>query len=185
LLNESIPVLLVTHDIEEALTLGDHVQVIQNGSIIDTGTPVATLTQPNSIGIAQLTGIENILELEVGEILPDEGIIIAEFGNSLTLEVPYKKVEPGEIVSVGLKASDIIFSTKKPETSSLSARNILPGTVKTIEKTAVGYKIGIESQSGLLLNGHITRRSLEQLNINIGDSLWSIFKTSALFILDN
>ena len=185
LLNENIPVLFVTHDIEEALTLGDHVQVIQNGSIIDTGTPIATLKQPNSIEIARLTGIENILELKVAELLPNEGIIVAGFGNSLTLEVPYKKVAPGEIISVGLKASDIIFSTTNPETGSLSARNLLPGTVKTMEKTAVGYEVCIESQDGLLLHGHITRRSLEQLNIHIGDSLWSIFKTSALFILDD
>ena len=184
LLNENIPVLLVTHDIEEALILGDHVQVIQDGSIIDTGTPVTTLTQPNSTQIAQLTGLENILELEVSELLPNEGILLAKFGNSLILEVPYKKIELGEVISVGLKASDIIFSTRQPDISSLSARNILPGRVNIIEKTAGGYLVGIESQDGLMLNGHITQRSLEQLNINTGDSLWSVFKTSALFILD-
>jgi len=185
LISENIPVLLVTHDIEEALTLGDHVQVIQDGTVIDSGTPVATLTQPNSIEISQLTGVENILELEVAELLPKEGIIIARFGKALILEVPYKKVEPGTTVYVGLKASDIIFATKKPETSALSARNILPGTVKTIEKTSVGYEVVIESKDGLLLDGHITRRSLEQLNLKVGDTLWSIFKTSALFILDS
>ena len=143
------------------------------------------MTQPNSIEIAQLTGVENILELEVAELLPKEGIIIARFGNTLILEVPYKKVEAGTTVSVGIKASDIIFATKKPQTSALSARNILPGTVKTIEKTAVGYEVLIESKDGLLLNGHITRRSLEQLNVQVGDTLWSIFKTSSQFILEN
>ncbi|MFN3230907.1 MAG: ABC transporter ATP-binding protein [Alphaproteobacteria bacterium] len=53
-------VLLVTHDVEEALSLADTVALMDGGQIIQTGTPEDVYTHPVSARAAQLTGDINV-----------------------------------------------------------------------------------------------------------------------------
>ena len=52
----NIPVILVTHDREEALALGDTVQVIDEGKTLDRGEPLRMLGQPGQGRVARLVG---------------------------------------------------------------------------------------------------------------------------------
>jgi molybdate transport system ATP-binding protein len=60
-----IPILLVTHDLEEAFTLADQMIVILEGRVAQTGTPREILSQPASPGVAQLFGVFNLLPAEI------------------------------------------------------------------------------------------------------------------------
>ena len=60
-----IPVLLVTHDREEALALGDSVQVIDEGRTRARGNPLDVLGQPGQSRVARLVGVENLFHLSV------------------------------------------------------------------------------------------------------------------------
>ncbi len=61
----NIPILLVTHDFDESLALGDRVLIYQDGTIIRRGTPLELLTNPGSTTVAKLVGGFNIYEAEV------------------------------------------------------------------------------------------------------------------------
>jgi len=60
-----IPVVMVTHDIEEALELGVSMHVLVGGRIAQSGTPREILDTPVTATVARLMGCYNILPAEV------------------------------------------------------------------------------------------------------------------------
>jgi molybdate transport system ATP-binding protein len=60
-----MPALLVTHDLEEALELGDRMHVFREGRIVQSGTPQSVLDTPVSVEVARLLGIYNLVPAEI------------------------------------------------------------------------------------------------------------------------
>lgn len=53
--------LFVTHDLGEAFFLADYLAVLVDGRILQFDTPARTLIKPQSIEVAQMVGVKNIL----------------------------------------------------------------------------------------------------------------------------
>ena len=87
LVRSPIPVMLVTHDHEEALALGDSVQVLEGGRPLVTGDPMDVLGQPGQGRVAQLMGVENLFELYVQERNLHDGTMTC-LGSGMQIEVP-------------------------------------------------------------------------------------------------
>lgn len=62
-----ITFVFVTHDQEEALTMSDKVVVMNNGNILQIGTPEEVYNTPNNYFVANFIGESNILKAEVKE----------------------------------------------------------------------------------------------------------------------
>ncbi|MDQ6699962.1 MAG: ABC transporter ATP-binding protein [Acidobacteriota bacterium] len=60
-----IPMLLVTHDIEECLAVGDALLVYDAGRIAQSGTPHQVAERPANQDVARLLGIGNLFEAEI------------------------------------------------------------------------------------------------------------------------
>jgi osmoprotectant transport system ATP-binding protein len=54
-------ILFVTHDVEEALRLGDEIAVMSEGHLAQVGTPIEILARPANDFVAQLMGADNIV----------------------------------------------------------------------------------------------------------------------------
>lgn len=61
----SIPIILVTHDLNEALMLADHMSLLSHGVTLQSGIPHEVMARPASQEAAQLVGIKNLFESEV------------------------------------------------------------------------------------------------------------------------
>jgi molybdate transport system ATP-binding protein len=61
----SVPIILVTHDIEECLELADEVAVLQKGLLLQDGARDAVFARPASSETARLLGIYNIVPAEI------------------------------------------------------------------------------------------------------------------------
>ena len=187
LASSPMPVLLVTHDREEALALGDSVQVIDSGSTIAQGSPLGVLGQPGLGRVATLVGVENLFRLRVESRNPQDGTMVC-VGDDFRLEVPLDQSEPGAEanqkqgsgVSVAIRASDVILATEEPRGSS--ARNRLLGVVTSVELRPPGYEVTLDC--GRPLRCHITGASLAEMSIQPGLPLWAIFKASSCFLVD-
>ncbi|PKB59628.1 MAG: hypothetical protein BZY83_00730 [SAR202 cluster bacterium Casp-Chloro-G2] len=187
LVQSPVPVMLVTHDREEALALGDSVQVIDEGRILSTGDPLDVLGQPGQGRIARLVGVENLFDLTIQERNPRDGTMTC-VGPGIRLEVPLDSHITGETepkgvqdrVTVGIRASDIILA--RDELSGSSARNRLEGSVVSIEPRPPGYSVILDC--GQHLRCHITGASLEEMGIQTGQRLWAVFKASSCFLVD-
>ncbi len=199
LVQRGVPMVVVTHDREEALALGDRVQVIDQGRTIAEGLPVETLGQTGQSRVARLVGVENLLELEVESRNPADGTMSCCRGD-FRLEVPLDQhsspLYPGRTeeggtgaagqgqsawdrVKVGIRSSDIILAEAEP--TGISARNRLQGTVTGVEPRPPGYMVTLDC--GLPLNCHITRASLAEMDIAPGRNLWAVIKASSCFLV--
>ena len=183
-----IPVVLVTHDREEALSMGDDVQVLSDGQCIARGAPVEVLGQPGQAPVARLVGVENLFRMNVVSRHPRDGTMrLAGEGEhtDFSLEAPLDGGAPApgtqDRVTVGIRASDIILSLMEPAGSS--ARNRLPGTVARVEPRPPGYTV--ELDCGVPLRCQVTGASLEEMQIRPGQRLWAVFKASSCFLVDD
>ena len=183
-----IPVILVTHDREEALALGDDVQVIDNGRAIAWGAPLEVLGQPGQAAVANLVGVENLFRMRVDSRHPRDGTMrLSGLGDqaSFSLETPIDEsgssATGSHQVTVGIRASDIILASQEPVGSS--ARNRIPGTVARIEPRPPGFTV--ELDCGVPLFCHVTGASLDEMSISEGQRLWAVFKASSCFLVED
>jgi molybdate transport system ATP-binding protein len=61
----SIPMILVTHALDEAAMLADRMSILHRGATLQSDTPLAVMTRPASALVARLAGLKNIFEAEV------------------------------------------------------------------------------------------------------------------------
>jgi molybdate transport system ATP-binding protein len=56
----AMPIVLVTHDLDEATMLADRMVLLQRGRTIQEGRPVEVMTAPASVAAARLVGLRNL-----------------------------------------------------------------------------------------------------------------------------
>jgi molybdopterin-binding protein len=86
---------------------------------------------------------------------------------------------------VGIRASDIILA--KEDLFGSSARNRLQGEVVAVESRPPGYAVSLKISGGddaENLRCHITGAALEEMEIQVGQQLWAVFKASSCFLVD-
>jgi molybdopterin-binding protein len=64
----------------------------------------------------------------------------------------------------------------------ISARNVLKGTVKSIDVGAVNVEVSIEISPGLEMTSIITKKSCEHLGLKVGGEAFAIVKASNVMI---
>ncbi|MCE9679722.1 ABC transporter ATP-binding protein [Shewanella sp. AS1] len=79
----SIPVIMVTHDLNEALLLADKMILISQGNLLQLGTPRDVLNRPRNEAVAKQMGLRNIFDAEVVEQSPERQITWLKFGDHL------------------------------------------------------------------------------------------------------
>ncbi len=60
-----MPVLLVTHDLEEAMLLADRMTVLHRGRTLQSGTPLEVTTRPASAEVARLVDVGNLFAARI------------------------------------------------------------------------------------------------------------------------
>lgn len=63
-----ITTIMVTHDQEEALTMGDKIVIMNGGEIVQIGTPEEVYNSPNDIFVADFIGKINFITNDNGEV---------------------------------------------------------------------------------------------------------------------
>ncbi len=180
---DQVPAILVTHDIEEAISLGDQVKVISSGRVEASGSPLEILGQPGRGQVARLVGVENLLRLQVTARYPQDGTMVCAVGSGgQPVETPLSDAACGERVTVGIRASDIILADTALAGSS--ARNQLPGVVSDIQLRPPGYEVTLHCPD-FELKCHITGASLHEMQIDLGHRLWAVFKASSCFLVQD
>ena len=84
----------VTHDQEEALAVSDQIIVMNEAVIAQQGTPEDLYESPESLFVADFIGDANII---MGRMTEHDGDLAAIKIGELSLNLPHKGVNPGEI----------------------------------------------------------------------------------------
>jgi multiple sugar transport system ATP-binding protein len=99
---EGTTTLFVTHDQIEALTLADRIAVLNNGNIVQIGTPYDIYDQPATTFVAQLVGIPRINLMEAER----ENSSLHICDSAIKLPVPAGRDIPQEFL-IGIRPEDV------------------------------------------------------------------------------
>jgi molybdate/tungstate transport system ATP-binding protein len=161
----------VTHNFDEALMLADRIAIMRNGEISQVGTSTEIFRHPADKFVADFVGAENIIE---GTAKKDgERLTIIDTGNISIYSTEQKQGH----VHITVRPEDIILSTQKVETS---ARNVFKGPIRGIIDTGALIKLTIDVGEPLVV--FLTRQSFLDMELNIGKSVWTYFKATAVHV---
>ena len=178
-----LPILYVTHGRDEAVALGERILIMEGGRIVAAGEPLEVFGAPVSKSVARLTGVENIFEGRILNATPDSStatIVISDQNGSCQIDVPSLNRASGQSVTIAVRSGDILLATS--ELHNTSARNILPGTITLVEKTADRTLVKVTSGVNWVVS--VTREAALELGLAEGQSVWIAFKTYSCHILD-
>ena len=71
-----MPVVLVTHDLDEAVILADRMTLLSHGRSIQSGSPLEVMQRPATLEAARLAGIDNLFTAQVLTHCPDGGFTL-------------------------------------------------------------------------------------------------------------
>ena len=169
----SIPIIYVTHSMSEVLQLVDTMVILKDGKVVKYG-PVGKVF--SDIQLRESIGDEHsgaVLDTTVLEHDTDYGITRLDFMGQ-ELSVPIQDISPGQVLRVHIHSKDVSLATQPPE-GLTSVLNILKTKVRKIGEN-VGYSVDIELDAGRPLLATITRKSLSNLNLRPGQSIYAYIK---------
>jgi molybdate transport system ATP-binding protein len=124
--NLAIPILLVTHDLEEALALADRMCLMHHGRGLQTGTPMALLTRPASAEVARLLDLQNLFQGRVERHTPDATLL--RWGDRLLEAAPSPAFPPGTAVDWLVAGSGVVLH-RRGRPSAGERENPVPARV--------------------------------------------------------
>lgn len=162
-------VVYVSHSPGEVHAVADRVIAIDRGRVMGEGAPMNVLTAGPVLALWREEGFENVFE----GIAEGDGV---RAGGALW-RVGRGDLRPGEKVTLGLSASDVILARERPE--ALSARNVLPGGVARVTGSSE-VVIATVDVGGILLAVELTPAATREIGIAAGARVWVIVKATSL-----
>ncbi|UUX51089.1 molybdenum ABC transporter ATP-binding protein [Nisaea acidiphila] len=172
-----LPVLYVTHSIDELSRLADHVLLIRDGAVAAQG-PVPEIMQRMDLGPMMgrfEAGV--ILEGPVVSQDPDFAMTDLAIGKQI-LRMPNIEADPGTVVRVRIRARDVSIATREP--AGLSIRNALRARISEIFVEEGAFAEVLMDVDGTGLRARITRESVSQLELKPGMDVYALIKSSAV-----
>ncbi|HPO12004.1 MAG TPA: ABC transporter ATP-binding protein [Candidatus Hydrogenedentes bacterium] len=162
----------VTHDYEEALALASHIGIMENGTVVQTGSPEEVFHHPKSEFVARFIGIRNVFPgiLERNEP-PDQDV--APFVSHGVQFWIMTKATPGKGMMI-VRSEDITLSRTRPDSS---AQNCFSGRVVDVVPARIGLEVYVDI--GVMAAALITAGSAERLEVRPGQQVFLSFKASA------
>jgi molybdate/tungstate transport system ATP-binding protein len=163
----------VTHDFEEAISLGHRIAVIGDGRLMQVGAPQEIFRHPNSEFVARFAMTRNIF-LGKAEKKPNGDTIFEVDGTEFII--------PDGISGnyhASIRPEDILISS---EPIRSSARNCFPGTITHV--TDKGSTLHVTVSIPPELSCLVTRHSFEEMELQEGKRVYVTFKASSVHLFD-
>ena len=173
----ALPILYVSHAIEEVARLADRVILMADGKVASDGPPqqvlgpkvassedrfarvsILTTTDPDYDSAYQLTQVRH----PAGRItLPG-------------------RIAPGDgPIRLVIRATDVTLALSKPR--ELSIRTTLPGKIAGIsEPQGAVVMVDVSLEGGEALTAAVTRKAVDELGLGIGDQVYCLVKSVSI-----
>lgn len=175
--NVAIPILYVTHSLDEIVRLADRLILIEQGKIAAFDTvsqvwqnPIFADWQPDSQKLS-------LLELPIAQHQPNYKMLGLQLGSQQLWIPELPRYQFGEYLRLTIASRDVSLTLEKPQHSSI--RNILKGEVVRIEEhwDRVDIALNIESQT---IWATISLWSFDELALREGQTVYAQVKTVSL-----
>lgn len=181
-----IPTILVTHNLEEAFTLGDRIAIMDEGRILQVADPETVFYRPASKAVARFVGMKNFFSGEILQLDKAKNLTLCH-SNNLNVYLPYKEShQVGSQIEFGIRPEDIrIVREDRPRTTPIV--NPIKTTVWRVIRDGLSYRLFLRIQGSIKnydMESLIPRHLLNSLAITEGQTLSVHLPVEALHNLD-
>ncbi len=208
-----IPIILVTHDRVEAISLGNRMAVMAEGQVLQTGSASEVFSRPVNTLTAKVVGMETVVPGVVVET--SEGLITIEVANTRIVACGVQSSEFGvrseevgvfslnsQLLTLNsqcfvcIRAEDVFLEQVTPVASSSSPRNHLKGKVisMNMEGPVVRVLISVNppipplkggGKGGFefLLTAIITKQASQELSLHEGKEIIASVKATSVHVI--
>jgi molybdate transport system ATP-binding protein len=168
------PVLVITHDPLEAMVMADRLMVLEDGHVVQQGSPAQVARQPATQYVARLVGLNlyaGTLDAAEGRVqLDDGGTLAVTLGADVPSGLGAERTggQGDHRVLVGLRPSAITIHTERP--THASPRNVWPGTVGALELLADRVRVQVEAVPPALVD--VSAAAVADLALRPGTRVW-------------
>lgn len=174
--NVDLPILYVSHDMEELSQIADHLVLMEQGRIVQQG-PLLALCSQLDTGFSEQEQAAAILEGTVSK--HDEQFELSEIDVAgEIIYVNHLPVEIGAKQRLRIPARDVSICKQRPTDSSIL--NIVAVKIVEIKLSASGRMLLRLALGDQYLLARITQKSAQHLQLNVGDKVFAQIKSVAL-----
>jgi molybdate transport system ATP-binding protein len=172
-----VPIVYVSHSLDEVVRLADTVVVMSEGRVLDSGPVDETMARMELRPYLGRFEGGAVIEARVAEQDLEMGLARLDFPGG-ALYAPDVDALVGERVRVRIRARDVSLATVRPE--SISMLNVLPGTLKALGESA-GASVDVQIDvAGTILLARVTRKSVAALGLVPGRPVYALVKAVAI-----
>lgn len=158
------PAVVVTHDPLDAIVLADRLVVIEDGRVVQSGSPAEVTRRPRTDYVARLVG----LNLVRGRLAGDR--VVTD-----SAELVVQSALPAEDVFACFRPSAVALYREQPQGSP---RNVWKATVSGLEPTADGVRVDLAGP--LPVAADVTAGAVADLDIVAGSVVWASLKATEI-----
>ncbi|MCL6414157.1 ABC transporter ATP-binding protein [Aestuariirhabdus sp. Z084] len=179
----SVPSLLVTHDVEEALMLADRLCIFAQGRVLQSGSAAELMARPADAQVARLVGHRNIFRARVIRHDVEAGHTLIDWRGSQLVADLQQDFAVGCTVSWVIPRSRVLIYT--PRTDQELRENTVVGVVQ--ERLALGDMVALMTSVGdperppihLTLPAHV----VERRGIVLGQQLYMTLEAEGIWLM--
>ena len=171
-----LPILYVTHALDEVDQLADQLVLMEAGRVQAAG-PLEDLSARADLPL--LTARRDagaVLACTLLEHDPARGLSRLGFAGG-DLRVPLREEAIGTRLRMRVRARDVSVAITEPQ--GLSVQNILPATLESIRPAAQHEAMLCLRLGGATLLSRVTLDAVARLGLRPGQSLWALVKSAA------
>ena len=169
-----VPVLYVTHNVDEVTRLASSMVLLAKGRVAAMGGVADILERVELWPITGRLEAGSVLEAIAGKTR--DGMTSLDLQGE-TLRVPAIGVAAGKPVHLRVQARDVAVACERPE--RLSIRNVLPAIVVNMEFTESPFVELLLDVNGQHLRSRVTREAVEDLGLRVGQPVFALVKSVA------
>ena len=170
-----VPSLLVTHDRVDALTVGDRMAVLADGSIRQVGAVEEVFSRPIDPSVAASVGVETVI---AGDVVGNaDGLLTVRIGG-LTACAASTTVTAGAVF-VCIRAEDVVIETAAR--GGASVRNHWSGPIVTVRPEGPVVRVTVDC--GFPLAALLTKPAFDELKLQPGAWVSAAVKATAIHVI--
>ncbi len=175
----NIPIVLVTHDLDEAAMLADQMCVLHRGQTLQCGTPEQIRERPISTQVARLVDIRNLFEGVIDEQIPSKGLTRLKCHNSLIDARNFSEFKLNKKVCWCISPSGVLLHSRR-RPSKGEKENPFSGKISELITIAGISSLIIDCAAlGARLTMDLPQHVVDRNRLVVGDEIgFSLLKNS-------
>ena len=168
----------VTHSQSEAFAMADRVVIMNEGAVLQVGSPQSVYRNPASRFVAEFVGTNNIIS---GTARSVKSNVVQLESNISTFKVSPsadQQIVEGSEYSFVISADQVSLSSEAE-----TLENCIPCSLISEEFVGSVVTLFFEDESGTQFRVQKQQRDLDSLNLKIGETVWASWETRHAYLL--